>query len=600
MYNPHMKTRNLLSAILFFLFATGVLAQDNSYLDSLKQNVSKAETPADRVKKLAELAYLYMGVDRSESDNYARQLKAIAEESRDRTLMVQAFVFDAMRYSVVGAGIREDNAKASASAQKALEIAKTSGLPDCEAGAYATLAHVARLNGESDKALNYSNLALSLASADSLRVLCLTSLGDTYLLKSERLLAFRNYLQALTVAEELGGYEPLRESYYNLADFYRDLGEYEKSKDYFFKVLALTVKKNKPFDRLNAYRRLGFVYTRAKQYDIAQEYFEKVLSLADSIHFNMFRVNGYLSILEQYLQSNQSDKALAYFNTHADLREFLKRANADHYVYLVYGLVHHQMGRYDSAQYYYTLAEPIFEAKANGSRRYQFYTYQAGLYNDAKKHDKAIIYLQKADRIGETLGDLEMMQSTSNALDTTYQKLGDYKRAYFYNRKYHAYTDSLRALATEKDVMVLEVADEAKRREREELKAEEKQREWHNIQYMGITVAIAAVFIVLVMLGAFRVSKATIKILGFFAFIFLFEFIILIADNQIHHATHGEPWKIMLIKIGLISILLPLHHFLEEKVIHYLTSHRLLETKESLLSKFRGNREERAETEAHS
>jgi uncharacterized membrane protein len=94
---------------------------------------------------------------------------------------------------------------------------------------------------------------------------------------------------------------------------------------------------------------------------------------------------------------------------------------------------------------------------------------------------------------------------------------------------------------------------------------------------MGITTAIAAIFILLVMLGVFSVSQSTIKILGFFAFIFLFEFIILLADNQIHNWTHGEPWKILAIKIGLIPILLPLHHFLEEKVIHYLTSKKMLE-----------------------
>src|SRR5204862_8324769 len=109
----------------------------------------------------------------------------------------------------------------------------------------------------------------------------------------------------------------------------------------------------------------------------------------------------------------------------------------------------------------------------------------------------------------------------------------------------------------------------------------------HNIQYMGITAAIAGVFIVLVMFGIFSVSPSTIRILGFFAFIFLFEFIILLADNQIHHWTHGEPWKILAIKIGLISVLLPFHHFLEEKVIHYLTSKKMLEiNKEELLAKF--------------
>lgn len=89
------------------------------------------------------------------------------------------------------------------------------------------------------------------------------------------------------------------------------------------------------------------------------------------------------------------------------------------------------------------------------------------------------------------------------------------------------------------------------------------------------------------MAGAFSVSKATIRILGFFAFIFLFEFIILLADNQIHDWTHGEPWKVLAIKIVLIAILLPLHHWLEEKVIHYLSTKEVLKIrKKGLLGKW--------------
>lgn len=37
--------------------------------------------------------------------------------------------------------------------------------------------------------------------------------------------------------------------------------------------------------------------------------------------------------------------------------------------------------------------------------------------------------------------------------------------------------------------------------------------------------------------------------------------------------------KVMLFKIGLIAILLPLHHWMEDKAIHYLTSQHLLRIK---------------------
>jgi hypothetical protein len=184
-----------------------------------------------------------------------------------------------------------------------------------------------------------------------------------------------------------------------------------------------------------------------------------------------------------------------------------------------------------------------------------------------------------------------MLEELSMKLDSVYQKLGDYKNARYFNSQYHVYKDSLQKLSMEKDLLALEVENENRRKDREEAEAAKAKNERHNIQYMGITAGIAGVFIMLVMMGTFSVSKTTIRIIGFFAFIFLFEFIILLADNEIHHWTHGEPWKILAIKIALISVLLPLHHFLEEKVIHYLTSRKLMELKtKGLFQKISGKR----------
>jgi hypothetical protein len=75
--------------------------------------------------------------------------------------------------------------------------------------------------------------------------------------------------------------------------------------------------------------------------------------------------------------------------------------------------------------------------------------------------------------------------------------------------------------------------------------------------------------------------------IGFFAFLMFFEFIFLIFKKNIYAFTHGEPWMDLLFMIGLAAILLPLHHWLEHKVLHYLTSTNKLTTAGSALrSKF--------------
>jgi hypothetical protein len=89
-------------------------------------------------------------------------------------------------------------------------------------------------------------------------------------------------------------------------------------------------------------------------------------------------------------------------------------------------------------------------------------------------------------------------------------------------------------------------------------------------------LGIFGLFVALVVLGMFKVSATVIRGIGFFAFLLFFEFIFLIFKKNIYSITHGEPWKDLAFMIGLAAILVPLHHFLEKRVLHYLTSHNRL------------------------
>jgi hypothetical protein len=138
------------------------------------------------------------------------------------------------------------------------------------------------------------------------------------------------------------------------------------------------------------------------------------------------------------------------------------------------------------------------------------------------------------------------------------------------------YKDSVDQLGRERDLALMEIENVARQQQRDSELAKIRLQKKFNLQYMIITVVIAIAFLLMIMIGMFKVSAFTIRIMGFLSLIFFFEFIILLLDTWIHHLTHGEPWKIWLIKIGIISILLPVHHFLEHKLIHYLLSRHLI------------------------
>ncbi len=94
--------------------------------------------------------------------------------------------------------------------------------------------------------------------------------------------------------------------------------------------------------------------------------------------------------------------------------------------------------------------------------------------------------------------------------------------------------------------MSIEIQNANKRAELQKKDEEEKRRTRNNIEYLGITAVIATVFIILVCTGSFQNIPCSYKCaMGFFAFIFLFEFIVLLLDDQIQELTHGEPWKVL-------------------------------------------------------
>ncbi len=575
--------RILLVTLLAVFILQATQAQDSKYIDSLKTAVTNTSDAEVKIGLLGQLSSYYFSLDRKQSDQYITELQQVAELSRDRKLMVNSLLWDAKRY--LNQAVAQENIdKGLEISKKARELAAASNLKEMEAWADISLALGYRSNSKYDEALNYNNNGLALAidvEDDSLLVSAYNSLGHTYLAKKEKMQALRNYLLALNLAEASDRYILMRNCYFNMASFYQSIEEYEKAKDYAFKIIPLTVRFNEKIDRLEVYNKLGQLYSSNKQYYLAMSFFEKSIALADTLQFEVLKLNSYGGIVGMYLNSNKMEKALQVFKAKPEFGDFLKKSGYDYIIDQAYGMAYVSLGKLDSAYYFLKRAESGFETRSALPTRFWFYMNMSTYYREKKDFKTALAYSLKAKAVGDGLGDLDFRKSVAQNLDSVYQELGDFKNAYRYNRQSQQLIDSLEKLSAEKEVLLLEVDDETKRKDREALAVTESKKARHNIQYMGITVGIAGVFIVLVLLGVFSVSQSTIKILGFFAFIFLFEFIILLADNQIHHWTHGEPWKILAIKIGLISILLPLHHFLEEKVIHYLTSKKMVELNKS-------------------
>lgn len=570
-----------LLSLFICLCASVSLAQNPAIVDSFKLKLARAKTPEEKVEHLASLSMVMMNTNMAEADTYGQLVIQEAERSRKRPLMVKALMYNAQRYGIMGMN-KEFLQKSIGYYTQALELARQNNLEKEKAEALLGLALSHSKVPDLDKSLSYTTQAFAIASAlqdDTLKVDGYNVFGDIYQRKKERLLALRNYLNGLRIAEEVKNHNYLRSCYSNLSSFYADIKAYDRAIDYAQKAtdeLLISGQENIPYMRVVDLYGLGNLYVAKKSFEMSVYYFEASIRLADSLHYEPLKMPGYNGLLNQYLEANQPEKALAFFNSRTDLKKYINGFGFGHTIDHAYGYIYTKLGKYDSAKYYFAKAQPGFETKTTPSLQIVFYSRYGDLFNKAGDLPQAIANFTKAKAIADGIGNLDWQKETAGQLDSVYAKAGDFKQSRFYSNLYHTYKDSLQKLGEQKDLLQAELADEQQREDRNRKEAAVALERRHTVQYTGISIAIAIIFVLLVAMGIFRVSETTIKVMGFFSFILLFEFIILIADTKIHHWTHGEPLPILGIKIFLIAALLPLHHWLEHKVVSYLASRRLI------------------------
>lgn len=572
-----------LLVLLLLAFTIARSQQQAAAVDSIKKGLAAARTVEDKIYWLDILSKTLMNVNLAESEKYGEQLIEIAEESRNRKLMIRAYLSNGTRCSYFSTQKEYIN-RAIDYYNKALDIARQNRMDQEVGESLLRLAHINLAIPDKDKALNYANQAFSIISTlnnDSLKTESHNYYGDVYLVRNEKILALRHYLTGLRLAEEINNASLIRDGNINLAGFYSSIGDYDKAIDYYMKAtkkLDDIKEKNVPYQRVIDVNSIGNLYAQKKSYDLAISYFNRSIAMADSLKFATLKVPGYVSLLNQYLRMDKPQYALDYFNSPAghNLQKFLSDFGMAGVIDQAYGVIYTETGKLDSAKYYLDRAAPFFENATNDASKLNYYAQLANLYNKTGDYNKAIDLYLKVKELAEKTGQLESAEKAAKHLDSLYAKTGNFQLASQYNSAYYLYKDSIEKLNKEKELVQVEAADEQIRQQRLEKEREEAKRKRFNIQYLGITIGIAALFIALVMLGMFRVSKTTIRMIGFFTFIMFFEFIFLIFKKNIYSITEGEPWKDLLFMIGLAAILLPLHHWLEHKVIHYLTSHNRL------------------------
>jgi hypothetical protein len=573
--------------LLFFMviYGTRSSGQEDPFIamQKMKHEYLGAKNDSLKVEKLSEMAGLYMDIldEREIADSLGEVAITIAEMSYRPSLIWYALT----RYIETN-DISNHFNKALGYALKANRLAGSAGDPAREWRSCRNLASVYLDGFQFDKALEWGYKSLSVATTmnkDEWKVESYLLIGRSFEGKNQKIEAFRSYLNAMGIAQQTDVTELMIRCYAAISNFYMYPKYPEKAIYYKLKQRDL-ISSVSPVDStalMWTLRDLQDIDVYSNNKGLNNNIMHLIIDFAVR-HRNKRLEKFTFALYRSYLFESNNLKQL-YSLYHDQYPDQLSKIRAEDTIlyYRLNAFFNEYLERSDSANYYMQKAEMLVRSDPNKIFQSKFY-YRLGTFlMHHGKTRESIDNFEKSYVLAASVPYLDYMVSASRKLEELYAKTGDYKNAYKYSSLNTILSDSVNNIAKKDQLVLMEINHEVRQQELMAAAQEQKTIRRHNIQYTGFTIGIILIFIMLTMLGSFRVPEWSVRALGFFSFIFLFEFIILIADHKILAITSGEPWKILLIKIGLIAILLPLHEWLEKKLIEYLLSHKLID-----LSKF--------------
>ncbi len=571
-------------ALVVFLFLLPVYSgpvwgssDPSFYIRNLWQDYHKAKNDSIRIEVLGRLAFFYS--DYLDDDKTADSISEMGVDLAGRSYKPELLLLAYNNYN-------ESNdpdinyQKSLQYAQKACQLSGAENNPAFEWRSYRNLVNVYLSGYQYDKAQETADRVLAIAGTMDNNIM----IAESYLLvgksleeKNQKIEAFRAYLNAVYLAEKMENNPLLIKCYSCLSEFYRSNKMSDKAIFYKLKQGDL-IRSVSPVDStalmwtlcdLQGIEVNGNTELNEKnvQYLLGYAFRNKAERLKN-FEFALYRT---------YLVATDRIDQLYDLYHRKYPGEYVKLARENPALFCrIQALFKEKENQLDSAYFYAVEAEKLLQTEPNKLLQSRFYN-RFGFFlvqHDRKK--EALEKFSKSFELAKEASYFDYMLDASRQIESIYAGMGDYKNAYAYSLQNQMLADSITNMSKKDEVVMMEINHEARQRELYAEMQKQKILRRHNIQYTAIPVIIVAVFFLMMIIGSFKVPEWSLRIMGFFSFIFLFEFVVLVADHWIFEVTQGEPWKILLIKIGLIAILLPMHEWLEKKLIEYLLKHKLL------------------------
>ena len=435
------------------------------------------------------------------------------------------------------------------------------------------------------KAHSYALKAMSYSSSSKNNIHLIQShlaIGKCSEFNRQYVEAFQNYMNALYETELLESHREQKKykslCYEYLFNFHQKIKNYDEAAKYKKKIIDFIIAEN-PIDSSRLYWQnydLAGLSLNSGQFAMIKHRLENILAYAANKHnlkLKRYTLTLYRSLLIE--TNNFEGFHNLYFIRFPEELQKLKTSDANLY-FRIAGYIQQHKQQYDSVYYFFDRAEVALKKEDNPIIRSNFYRRYGELLYRNGQADKALEKFKLSFQFAKKRQYIPFMIASCKMMDSIAIQKARYAEAYTYQQILFDCYEQSDNQADQDKMLKIELNNQAKQLQLNKIKSEEKKRKMYNLQYLILTVGISVLFIIIILLSHISVPEWLIRTLGFIGVLMFFEFIILLLDHQIHHITHGAPLYIFIIKISILSVLFPLHHIIEKRIVKYLVSQKRL------------------------
>ncbi|HYO21865.1 MAG TPA: sensor histidine kinase [Flavisolibacter sp.] len=292
------------------------------------------------------------------------------------------------------------------------------------------------------------------------------SIAHKHAAKGEETQAVANYKKALSYLEKSSDKEAIAKCILNIADCVEATGDYQTGINYAMK--AIRVLEGTPHKAMmaRAYTSIGATFYNIENHAKSIEYLRKGLPLAEESK-DTGRLVMALYVLSAALSSEKRmQEGKAYAEQAISVATAYGRDNELH-------LAHQSMAellcKLEDGKKAIPHAElSLKHARAVGSVHYVLPAtmIMAEAYGKANLPQKQVVYLKEAESITEETGIVMELNLIYKGLSEAYEKMGQYKDALAFHKKYIVFRDSTEGEKTKKHIAELELQYQSAEKEK--------------------------------------------------------------------------------------------------------------------------------------